>query len=33
MTYIKKIHIAGVDESGGVGNYIKRVEIVEVLDS
>lgn len=33
MTYIKTIHIAGVDESGGIGNYIKRVEVVEVLDS
>lgn len=33
MSYIKKIHIVGVDETGGVGNYTKRVEVVEVLDS
>ena len=32
MSYIKKIHIVE-DETGGIGNYTKRVEVVEVLDS
>ena len=33
MSYIKKLYIADVDTTGGLGNYLKRVEIVEVLDS
>ena len=33
MSYIKKVEITGADITGGVGNYLKRVEIVEVLDS
>ena len=33
MSYIKKLYIADVDTSGGIGNYLKRVEVVEVLDS
>ena len=33
MSYIKHLYISDVDTSGGVGNYMKRVEVVEVLDS
>ena len=33
MSYIKKLYIADVDTSGAIGNYLKRVEIVDVLDS
>ena len=33
MSYLKRLEIVGVAEDEKPGNYMKRVEVVEVLDS